>query len=86
MVQRTGVGTVAGAMDWSDGLRLEAPGEACSATRVWWCPGCWPTGSDSPRRLAAILASRGFQFLRDRGRLLTDVVATMIAGRRARRM
>ena len=82
MVQRTRVvdRTVTDAVDWSDGLRLEVAGRGVLGHAGVVLPRMLADRVGLTHGLAAIVARRGFQPLRDRGRLLSDVVAAMIAG------
>ena len=74
--------TVTDAADWSDGLRLEVAGRGVLGHAGVVLPRMLADRIGLTHGLGVIVARRGFQQLRDRGRLLADVVAAMIAGAR----
>ena len=72
--------TASEAADWSDRLRLEVAGRGVIGHAGVVLPRLLADRIGLTAGLRAVVARRGFQPLRDRGRLLTDVVAAMIAG------
>ena len=65
--------TTSEAADWSDGLRLEVAGRGVIGHAGLVLPRMLADRVGLTAGLRAVVARRGFQPSRDRGRLLTDV-------------